>query len=319
MVCGHTFCKKCLIQIYLSESHTQLTCPMCRSATPVPQGDVTKLPTNIALRNLVDDLKTSALICTNCDPNDKAPAVSYCQTCGEFMCQPCHDMHSKWRKHTEHRVVGIDDIKAGKVRIRQRCKKHAEDTLVYVCANCRKSVCFKCRMLECDKKGHDVIDEEEYMNNTRDNIKQLQKEADSKIKTIDEHKEFVRLQEERIKEAIEACKRDVEIAHEEAVARLKKRKDVLLDDCEKQETMLLERLKKLVQKDSELVSSVSNARELVSNGLKALGTGHVMEAHETLCAKLKSLLKTDNPDLSEATAITKKGEMLQFIKTEDNL
>ena len=81
---------------------------------------------------------------------------------------------------------------------------------------------------------------------------------------------------------------------------------------------MLEKLDKLVEKDTELISSINNARDLVGNGVKALRTGHMMEAYETWCDRLKDILKIDDPDLSEATAITARVEGLYFNNKQDN-
>ena len=59
LTCGHTICKKCLDDIYRSELSRELTCPMCRHVTPVPRGKISKLPTNITVKSLVEDLKSA--------------------------------------------------------------------------------------------------------------------------------------------------------------------------------------------------------------------------------------------------------------------
>ena len=74
--------------------------------------------------------------------------------------------------------------------------------------------------------------------------------------------------------------------------------------CDNHESALLEELDKLVQKDNELVSRISNARELMDNIFQDLGT----PCHDTL----KDLLNTTDPNLSEATAITRRGQTLYF-------
>ena len=124
LMCGHTFCENCLIKVYRSQACQELTCPMCRQVTLVPNGDVSKLPTNISVKGLVEDLKSAIYICTaNCEAIDQSPAMSYCQTCGDFMCQSCLDMHRKWKKNADHDVVSVAKINAGEVRIKHKCKK----------------------------------------------------------------------------------------------------------------------------------------------------------------------------------------------------
>ena len=90
-----------------------------------------------------------------------------------------------------------------------------------------------------------------------------------------------------------------------------------MKECEEHESALLEKLDVLAKKD--LVSSLSNGSALVRNGVKGLGTGHIMHAHDTLCDRVNDLLKTEDPDLSEATAITERGEGLHFNKKKDDI
>ena len=167
-------------------------------------------------------------------------------------------------------------------------------------------------MLECEKLSHDVIDEKEHENNVMSKIKEIKQEAEMKIKTISDHVSYVKKQMQKIKDAMSVCKSEIEKTHMEAVARLAERKKTLLKECDEHESALLQKLDALAKKDNKLVSSLSNASELVSNGVKGVGTGQMMEAHETLCDRLKDILKIDDPDLSEATAITERGEGLYF-------
>ena len=59
LTCGHTICRKCLDDIYRSELSRQLPCPMCRHVTPVQEGDISKLLTNITVKSLVEELKSA--------------------------------------------------------------------------------------------------------------------------------------------------------------------------------------------------------------------------------------------------------------------
>ena len=87
------------------------------------------------------------------------------------------------------------------------------------------------------------------------------------------------------------------------------------------ESTLLEKLDKLAGKYIELVTNISNAMELVGSGLidQTLGMGNTMETLDISCSRLKSLLQMDGPDLSEATAIAMRGEMLRFKKKRVDL
>ena len=200
LTCGHTICKKCLVDIYRSELSRQLPCPMCRQVTAVPKGNISKLPTNITVKSLVEDLKSP--------------------TQGD-----------------------------------------------------------------------------------------LEKRADIKIKRLIAHAEYVNQQKEIVQEAISACRDEVQKAHDEAIAKLAKRKSALFRECDNYESALLEKFDKLVQKDNESVSRISNARALMGN--------HTFQDIGTIYhATLKDLLNTNDPNLSEASAITRRGEMLHFNKKQ---
>ena len=227
IACNHSFCEKCLIKLYNSETKKQLTCPLCHQVTKVNHADISNLPTNTKLQELVKLKKSSIHICTNCDEKDKSPAVSYCQTCGDFMCQQCNDIHCKWKRYSDHDLVNINDIRSGKVKIKPKCQKHSQDTLAYLCKMCKKYVCFKCRMLECEKLSHDVIDEKEHENNVRSKINDIKQEAEMKMKTISDHVSYVKEQMQKIKDAISVCKSEIEKAHRDAVAKLAERKKTL--------------------------------------------------------------------------------------------
>ena len=123
LTCGHTFCKKCLDDLYRSRSDQQLLCPVCRQVTPLSKGGVSKLPTNITVKGLVEDLKSA----TKSDVQDQ---------------------------------------------------------------------------------------------------------AEMKIKLMIEHADFVSQQKQKVKEAISACRFDVEDAHKSTIAKLTERKNGLLRICD---------------------------------------------------------------------------------------
>ena len=39
LLCGHTFCLKCLARVFKQKSEDKLTCPLCRHVTSVQEGD----------------------------------------------------------------------------------------------------------------------------------------------------------------------------------------------------------------------------------------------------------------------------------------
>ena len=210
LACGHTFCMSCLDEMFASEPDQYLTCPVCRQVNLVPEGDVSKLLTNITVKGLVEDIQSATHI-------------------------------------------------------------------------------------------------------------ELQKKAEIKIAKIIKHAECIDQEKQRVNETVSACRGEIEKACEEAVAKLVERKAALLHICDDHESTLQEKLNKLAVKDNDVVSSLRNALKLIPDCVKASGTGDMGNAYDTLCESMTDLLKANDSDLSEATAITRRGHMLNFIKKRIDL
>ena len=145
LLCGHTFCKKCLVKVYKRKLQETLTCPLCRHVTSVEAGDVSRLPTNITLKSLVGNLKTATQAC----PQKKEPP------------------YAAPSKSPSQQIPDQDKTREGKSWSTDKCDKHPDDTLAYFCKTCQKWVCFICRMLGCEKDGHEIAEEAENTNETQ--------------------------------------------------------------------------------------------------------------------------------------------------------
>ena len=72
----------------------------------------------------LDSFQTTILTCTNC--NSKVTPTFYCQTCEEFLCQDCKELHNNWKKNADHVVNNIDDATSEIVASRQKFKSQSE-------------------------------------------------------------------------------------------------------------------------------------------------------------------------------------------------
>ena len=167
LICGHTFCKACLLSIYKSKS--ELTCPICRQNTTVPKQGVSKLPTNLTLKRMLEDLQTGDQLSTFGGEQDTPGNASCCPTCGKLSCSSCHnqDVTSKQNTGIEEPEESNSNALSKK---RKRCSQHPNDILAYYCKSCKKGVCFTCRVLCCDKLGHNIEDDEEEIETNERNI-----------------------------------------------------------------------------------------------------------------------------------------------------
>ncbi|XP_030849864.1 tripartite motif-containing protein 2-like [Strongylocentrotus purpuratus] len=101
LTCSHTFCKGCLET--LLESRGKLLCPTCREETLVHGGDVGRLPSNITVRSLVEDVETQGQVCTNsnqenaslqrkwnkCRKHPNYDEECFCLNCNKYVCSMC--------------------------------------------------------------------------------------------------------------------------------------------------------------------------------------------------------------------------------------
>ena len=167
LICGHTFCKACLVSIYKSKS--ELTCPICRQNTTVPTQGVSKLPTNLTLKRMLEDLQTGDQLSAFGVEEDEPGNASCCPTCEKHSCSSCHKLDVSSVQDT-----GNGEHEEGKINVYskkpKRCFQHPGDTLAYYCKTCKKGVCFTCRVFGCDKFGHNIEDKHEIENNLRGKI-----------------------------------------------------------------------------------------------------------------------------------------------------
>ena len=212
----------------------------------------------------LESFQADILICNNCDSTVTQPATLYCQTCEELLCQDCKELHNNWKNNADHIVINIDSDTS---EIKQRCKNYSEYRQPGVCRNCKRNSCSGFCVKECHEAGHDAIDIKEEKE-VKDDIEKLLEEAGEKIKTVLEHAEYVDEQKEKVKEAVGACRDDIEKAHEEALARLEAKRIARLEACERQEAAMLDSLDEAVDRDNELMSSLTSACSMTWKGVK---------------------------------------------------
>ena len=147
LLCGHTFCLKCLARVFKQKSEVTLTCPLCRHVTSVQEGDVSRLTTNITLKILVGNFKTAT---KNWPQENDTPAAAKA---------------SPPSQQTSNQEEKTREVKGS---IAKKCDQHPDDTLAYYCKTCQRRICFKCRMLGCERDGHEIAEEAEDTNELQD-------------------------------------------------------------------------------------------------------------------------------------------------------
>ncbi|XP_003730311.1 transcription intermediary factor 1-beta [Strongylocentrotus purpuratus] len=229
--CSHSYCKTCLDNLLKCHSNDQvLRCPVCRAETQVPNQDVSKLPANLALKSLIEDVKNQHQFCTNCESEDKPQAVVYCQDCGLCLCITCHNKHSQWPDFISHEVLAMSEIRSGKVSVSRyrKCRKHPKEDEECFCSDCRRFACFACAAKEHTNEGHLVIEAAVYESNHMKSIEDLKSKVDKKRSCFQKYVDFIDEEKEHVSNVQKQCTDDIEKAFEESVFQLTKKKEILI-------------------------------------------------------------------------------------------
>ncbi|XP_030832213.1 tripartite motif-containing protein 2-like [Strongylocentrotus purpuratus] len=312
--CSHTYCKVCLDNLLEYHGDQMLRCPVCRAKTQVPNQDVSKLPANLALKSLIEDVKNQFQFCTNCKTENKPQAVVYCQDCSKYLCITCHNTHAQWSDFISHEVLAMSEILSGKVSVRRyrKCRKHPKEDEECFCSDCRRFACFRCVVLDHKDEGHRIIEATVYERSHMKSSEDLKSKADKKRACFQKYVDFIDEQKERVTNVQKQCTDDIKKAYEEAVRQLTEKKEILIGEVngriegvEKE----LDEMKKLAQKHITHLTTIS---DMVTNKTKIPLDMDALAAHDTLCQDLQEALKQKDPDYKQPRQSSKKGKCVSF-------
>ena len=164
--CFHSYCLKCLQRV-LVKGNQSLPCPTCRSPCPVPDKGLASLPPSFVVNNLVEvyDLmkKASAHQNFSCDNCDSTKADRYCKQCAQFFCPECLLVHNKWKPHTDHQILTLDEVanKAQQLQharqdLSMSCTDHNKPLDLF-CETCQQLICYDCTVSKHEKPLHKYV------------------------------------------------------------------------------------------------------------------------------------------------------------------
>ena len=112
--CDHVYCRQCLRGLALRSTTGSISCPECRTDTPVPPNfDVTQFATPHQVNRLVEMYQQNLKLAeteaaepqpATCKEHKSQPLALYCETCESLVCRDCI-ISSCARKNHEHGFV----------------------------------------------------------------------------------------------------------------------------------------------------------------------------------------------------------------------
>eukprot|EP00057_Strongylocentrotus_purpuratus_P011555 XP_011666029.1 PREDICTED: E3 ubiquitin-protein ligase TRIM56-like [Strongylocentrotus purpuratus] len=313
--CSHTYCKDCLDNIVKCNGNDQiLRCPVCRAETQVSNQDVSKLPTNLALMSLIQDVKNQYQFCTNCESENKLQNVVYCQDCGKYLCITCHNKHSQRPDCISHKVLAMSEILSGKVSVHmyRKCRKHPNEDEECFCSDCRRFACFRCVVMEHTNERHRVIDAAVYKSSHMKDIEDLKSKADKKSSCFQKYVDFIDEQKERVSNVQKQCTNDINKAYEDSVRHLTETKKIVIDEV-KDKTEGVEKDLDEMKKSAQVhITHLTTIADVVTNKTKIPLEMDALAAHDTVCQDLQEVLKQEIPDYNQPRQSSKKGNSVIF-------
>ena len=146
-------------------------CPECRTEFKLKRRQqVADMTRNYFIGNMLEVLaiqrRPNQILCSNsCER--KAPAVSRCMECKQYLCGECLTIHGNWLAFKKHTVFTMEELikpeNQDKTRVTESifCEKHENETLKYYCESCKRFACIHCVLLEHNKEGHSYLSTEE--------------------------------------------------------------------------------------------------------------------------------------------------------------
>eukprot|EP00057_Strongylocentrotus_purpuratus_P018224 XP_011672698.1 PREDICTED: tripartite motif-containing protein 59-like [Strongylocentrotus purpuratus] len=313
--CSHTYCKACLDNLLGCHGNDQtLRCPVCRAETQVPDQDISKLPANLALKSLIEDVKNQFQFCTNCTSEEKPQALVYCQDCGKYFCSTCHNKHSQWPDFISHDVLAMSEIVSGKVSVRRyrKCRKHPKEDEECFCSDCRRFACFRCVLMEHTKEGHGVIEAAVYESSHMKGIEDLRSKADKKRSCFQKYVDFIDEQKDHVSNVQQQCTDDINKAFEDSVRQLTTKKEILIGEVKGRTKVVEKELDELKQSAQVHITHLTAIVDMVTNKTKIPLDMDALAAHDTLCQDLQEALKQEDPDYKQTKQVSREGKCFSF-------
>ena len=285
--CHHSFCIDCL-QKYIAQATdaNEMTCPICRKVTALPDGDLGTLPPNFFMDNLKDfiaketdgDIDEGKVISSSekevvrCSLDDcQGEAVMFCMNCEEYLCQKCSDEHELARFTKKHKTIKVEEVvvkltESIKSKSHHPCSRHADHMLDKHCKVCDIIICNIC--LSTEHKDHHFTTLYPFVKPCEDRLETMVKRIDKLLKCVDQARKTSQQQADKAQNKIVSLKTQVTSTFTQIREKLAQQEERLMSDLDRAATRV-DKVASSTQDEQQLVEvNLQNLRFLGQSLLK---------------------------------------------------
>ena len=243
-------------------------------------------------------VSNSEVCCDLCTDGSRGPAVVFCCTCYQFLCQLCHDHHKRHRQLSKHNMVGLDQEGAKQLQTTMKPRdhyssqpNHEDNKLNLYCETCKCLIYTYKDFIPIAHKDHSITELSTVAIMHRRNIEEALADTDGIVTmvtgAIDGNHEMIKQVEISKRNALLAINQAFEILQQ----TLEDRKKTLLSEVEAislSKTTALTLQKEQLEK---IVEDIGHYTEVASHILQTHTDHEVVALGGLIPTELQATLK----------------------------
>ncbi|XP_048253329.1 tripartite motif-containing protein 2-like isoform X2 [Haliotis rufescens] len=335
LVCNHTFCRKCVVNYTKTRpeaiSAKSLLCPFCNKMTKVsaPERPVEEWADDVKpifiIQGLLDSFgpgSKDTTYCTYCQGDgETTPAVVWCSVCDEALCDKCTGAHNRIPSFRQHDVTDLSgEVKAkGRQKVKVMCREHKQESLEFLCTDCKKAACQKCCIIYHRKCDAVVTITSQIMTMKR------QLRAVKKALSKKEDKMKLRVNEKKLKEKLgrdhfSMMKSNIQSACQKVINQAKEKERKLLDQMEDISYKHIGQLKADIKSGEMSVQMYQQQAELIDQALQSECDMDVYEMYQGCeTGDVEAVGDADVKERGRITKVTFRQDTDKLSKSLDDL
>ena len=223
--CLHSFCRACLSRLPSVRSRT-VKCPLCRTEHNLGTGGVDKLLPNTQLAGKV------SLPFQKCGQCRTQKVVSFCCECESYLCDLCHQAHTRMATFQTHKVVDPSQAQMKPKPKSFKCLNHPKESLDVYCVSCKVVICRDCALYT--HQGHKFKPGEEAAGDIKRCLTSNRDKLQTNLETFRSHAKTIASVEKHVTTYPDKMKSFITSHFEVLKLQLEQRKATLLRDIDTQ-------------------------------------------------------------------------------------